>query len=295
MNNLLPDNPRAVTGDNAPPDYAREVTERMARDYAETVRTVTELLDDARRLPKEVADDDTVGVIGAVIKRMRDVKERLEAFREKEKEPYYRGGQGVDQFFFGLEEKLEKRKATDSAGAVDVLQARVHAYNQRKLAEQRRIREEQERAAREAEDKARRERQEQERLQREAEEKAARARKDETAEAQRRLAAVAEHAAATARAAEEEARRQVDEARLQAAAKPSDMVRTRHDGGVLNTMRQVPHVEIVNEMDLDPVALWPFVKSSHKLQALKEWAKATQHRQQMKGAVIEMRDDTVIL
>lgn len=49
MNNLLPDNPRAVTGDNAPPDYAREVTERMARDYAETVRTVTELLDDARR------------------------------------------------------------------------------------------------------------------------------------------------------------------------------------------------------------------------------------------------------
>ena len=43
-------NPRAVAGDNLAPDYAQEVTDRMAADYAELGRTTTALLIENRRM-----------------------------------------------------------------------------------------------------------------------------------------------------------------------------------------------------------------------------------------------------
>lgn len=288
------DNPRAVAGSNEAPDYAREVTDRMAADYAATAQTVTELLTEARGLPKEVNDDETAGLVANVIRRMRDVFGRLEAFRQKEKEPYMRGAQAVDQYFFGLEEKIEKRKKTDKDGAIDVLSARVHAHNQRKLAEERRRRDEEARIAREAEETARRAAEAAERESREAEEKAARARKAENVEAQQQAAREADERARAAREAEDAAREARRDADADARANAADMVRTRHDGGTMTTMRQVPYVEITDSMELDAKALWPFVKDEHKLMALKAWAKVTQHKKQMAGAIIEFRDDTVI-
>ena len=55
------DNPRAVMGDNVAPDYAQEVTNRMAADYAELTRSADAALTEARELPKEVSDDNAMG------------------------------------------------------------------------------------------------------------------------------------------------------------------------------------------------------------------------------------------
>ena len=59
-------------------------------------------------------------------------------------------------------------------------------------------------------------------------------------------------------------------------------------------MKRVGYAEITDEMALDPVALWPFVKADAKLAAVNGWAKVTQHRQQMKGAVIGFRNETQV-
>jgi hypothetical protein len=59
-------------------------------------------------------------------------------------------------------------------------------------------------------------------------------------------------------------------------------------------MRQVGYAEIVDKMALDPVALWPFIKEDHALAALKAWAKTSSFKKQMTGAVVEMRDESVI-
>lgn len=293
MNDTTLVNPEATPGHNVP-DYAAEESARLAREFAELDRSVSELLAEARTLPPTVDDLETANLYTQTITRFRDVDERIEGIRESEKMPHMRRSTAIDSFFFRMREKLFRRKKTDAAGGADVLQARLHAYNQKREAEERRKREEEERAAREAEAKARREREELERQQRQAEETAARARKAENKEAAQQAARKAEEAAAKVRADEEAARERRQDAEAAARAKSADLTRERHSGGAMNTMRQVPYVEIVDAMKLDAVALWPFVKEDAKLAALKAWAKTTQHKRPMEGAVIEMRNETVV-
>jgi hypothetical protein len=47
-------------------------------------------------------------------------------------------------------------------------------------------------------------------------------------------------------------------------------------------------------MALDKEKLWAFLKDDDVLKALKAWAKTTSHRQPMAGAIIELRDESVI-
>ena len=59
-------------------------------------------------------------------------------------------------------------------------------------------------------------------------------------------------------------------------------------------MRQVGYAEITVKMKLDAAALWPFIREEHALAALKAWAKTHGYKRSMDGAVVEMRDESVI-
>ena len=281
-------------GDNAAPDHAKLVTDRLADEYAEITRSVADALEAARSLPKECADDDAQGEFAAVIKRLRDLDARIEGIRISEKEPFLRGGNAVDAFFKGLRAKLFRQNKTDQAGAADVLQTRVNTYVQKKADEERRRRQEEERLAREQERIAREAREKAEREQHEAEQKAARARNAANVAAAEEAARKAKAEAERLRDEEERARQERQERAADASAKTADMVRTRTDQGHMVTARQVPFVEIVDPMKLDIVALWPFVSEDAKLKALRAWAKTTQHRRQMDGAIIEMRNEAIV-
>lgn len=285
-------NPRETIGNNVP-DYAAEELRRLNREFDGIENDIIELLNAARALPETVETQETADDYTTVISRFKDLDNKVEALRVSEGLPWLRKTEAVNSFFFSKRERLLRRKKTDAAGGGDVLHSRLHAYNERRLAEEQRIRDEAARAARIVEEKARAERERLEREQREAEERAARARnagnKAKAEAAAREAAAAAE----SARQAEEADRSKRAEAEANAAAKPADLVRERHSGA-MNTMRREGFAEIVDPMKLDAIALWPFVKDDAKLAALKAWAKTTQHQREMPGARIGFRNDTVV-
>jgi hypothetical protein len=276
------------------PDYAAEETGRLAREYAGLEKDVSALLVEARALPERVDDEATANDFTAAISRFKDLNDKIEGLRAMEKLPHLRKGDAVQGFFKRLAGRLLREKKTDPAGGGDVLAARLHDYNERRLAEEQRKRDEAARAAKAEEERLAALRRKAEAEQREAEERAARARKEANKEAAEKAAREAEAAARVLRDQEEMARSQSAETSAAASAKPADLVRERHSGGSMNTMKRVGFAEITDEMQLDIVALWPFVKSDAKLAALQAWAKVTQHRQQMKGAVVGFRNETVV-
>src|SRR5438445_285715 len=140
MPETAPLNPRAVPGSNEAPDYAQQVTDRIAAEYREITTTLDRLLDEARTMPQTVTSDPEALLLGALIKRLRDVDARLESVRTLEKEPYLRGGNAIDSFFNVLRDKIGRRNKNDRSakpGATDVLQARINDYQERKIAAER--------------------------------------------------------------------------------------------------------------------------------------------------------------
>ena len=288
------DNPSSVIGHNKGPDAAKMVAEALERDYAETVKNVSDLLDQARDLPKEIGDDEQMGAVAKIIRGLRDTTSRLTAFHKAEKEPHLRAGQAVDSFFFSLIDKCARRDRKNKPGAADVLQARLDDYNQRKL------RAEQERRRREAEEAdriAREKREAEEKAAREAEEArlaAERARKPEHIEAKGEIATVKEDEASTAKIEADLAAEKAEEAYVGTLARPADIVRTRVDEGPLVTMQSVGYAEIEDSSRLDKAILWPFISEDSKEKALRAWAKTTGYRQQMDGAAIGKRNRSAI-
>lgn len=283
---------------NAPPDqttdYAAEMQTALEGRYFNLADEVAKALDEARELPAKVDDDDTLGAVGRVIKRLRDLDGRIESFRVGEKEPHLRRGNAVDSFFHALRDKLTRRVKGNQAGAIDVLQARADDFMQRKrAAEEARRRAEAERLAREAreaQEKAARERREAE----EARLAAERARKPENKEAKGAVAAEAEAAATTAQIDAAVVAGKAEAAYVDTLAKPADMARTRLEGGVTATMATEPYAEIVDSNLLDKEKLWPFIAEDAKAKALRAWAKTTGHAQQMPGAAVGKRAKSVI-
>jgi membrane protein involved in colicin uptake len=283
-------------GDNtgAEINYASEEVERLSRDYAETSRSVETLLNRYESAPAEIRDDTEKSVVATLIKDMRDADKRIEGLREIEKQPHLRRGQGVDQFFGRLAERLFRRNKKDRPGAADSLNERLTAYDTKKL------REEQERRRKEAEEAQRKAREEATRaaeLAKQAEETrlaAERARKPETTAAK---TAVADLAAEQASAAQIEAAAALDLAEaayVDTLAKPAEIMRERLDGGVLTTMARENYAEIVDESQLDKAMLWPFISLDAKEKALRAWAKTTGHGKQMAGAAIGNRPKSVV-
>ena len=290
------ENPRAVAGSNQAPDFAKQTTDRLAEDFGAVIQTVTDLLAEARELPKEVTTDEQALATGAVIKRLRDVDARLENHRVVEKEPYLRGGEAVDAFFNGQRDKIGKRNKRDQSarpGAIDVLEARNQAHMDRKLAEETARRElAAQQTTREAETKRKAE-ETARRVAEDARLAAERARKPETTEVKTVIAEEAEQQASVATAAAAVADDAAQDAHIATLAKPADMVRTRGDDGVTLTMKREPYAILKDEAKLDKEKLWAFVPLKAKEQALGAWARNTGHTVQMEGAEIGFRNKSV--
>ena len=290
--NQIAENPRAVVGSNQAPDYAKRVTEQMARDYAALMESVDALIKKAEASPKEITTDEEALALGAIVKEIRDAFKRAEAFREAEKEPHFRAGQAVDQFFFALEDQLARRNRTARPGAADILQARIDAHLERKrIIEAERRRKEAEELARAARQRA----EEEARLRRQEEEARAvaeRARKPENAAVRHaeadQIAAQASEATVEAQVAQEKA----TEAHVATLAKPAELSRTRggaDSGGVLLTEARQPYAILVDRTKIDMVKLRPYFNDAEIEKALRGWAKAHNHAVQMDGAEIGFR------
>lgn len=295
--------PRSVPGSNEAPDYAKQVTDRLADEYVGLSNTLADLLQEARdirtRVPKVESDEEALAR-GAIIKLLNDLDGRVEAVRVLEKEPYLRGGNAVDSMFNGWRDKIGRRNKNDrrsAAGATDILQAEIDDYQDRKLAAEQARREAVARAEREA---ARKAQEEADRIAREAAEKAAaaeRARKAENIAARAAEAAALEEQAAVARTQAEQAREKAEDARIATLAKPADMTRVRGNaesgGGVTLTQAQEGYSIVTDRYKLDMTKLLPFFTDAEIEKALRQWAKTTGHREKMNGAEIGFRNKGV--
>jgi hypothetical protein len=258
--------------------------------------SISALLEEARSKPTEVTSDEVALDIGALIKRLGDADRRAEAFRVAEAEPYLRGKNAVDGFFNALRDKIGRRNKNDRAakpGAVDILQARVTAYLEKKRIE--------EQARRDAEAARLREEARQRQLAEaaaaaaaeEARKAAERARKPEIVEQKTAVAQEAAAAAAAARAESEVATGQAIEAHISTLAKPADMARTRGDEGVLLTLAKESYAIVLDRSKLDMAKLAPFFTDTEVEKALRAWAKNTGYAQPMDGAEIGKKNKGV--
>lgn len=308
----------APIGHNNPPlpqsialvegDFAIIVTDYLGAEHKKWPEAAAALLEEARQLPKEIPDDETKGKVASLIKRIRDTAKMLDGIHAKEKQPYKRGGEAVDQFFFGLIDKLARRAKTNNPGAADILNARLTDYDNRKLAEERARRDreaaETARLAREAQDRAEATRKDEERKQREADEAAAAAerarnpeRKDEKIAAAQEVRQEAQQQGAVADQAKVDA--EVVTARAQDAyhatlTSSADIMRTRIGEGTLATMGVEKYAEIINRDELDKAALWPFIPLADLEKALRGWARNTDYRQSMPGADVGRRNKSTV-
>lgn len=291
-----PTNPRAVIGSNTAdaPDYAKIETDRLADEYAKLVQESDALLAEAAAIPDEINDDETKGVVTSLIKRIRDAKVRIEGLHDLEKQPFLRRGQGVDQFFFGIWDKLVRRDRKNKEGAGDRLNRILTDYDTKVL---RRKQEEARRIAEAAAAEERRRREEAEALARKAEEErlaAERARKPETIAAKTEQATATAEAASTAKVEAEVAGARAEAAYVDTLAKPADIMRTRGSDGTLSTMATEPYAVVTDITKLDGAKLWAQVSAAEKEKALARWARLTDYREQMAGASIGRRPKSVV-
>lgn len=295
-------NPREVIGGNNPPlakqisdqeNFAQTVTDFLNDQFVAVPGTVTGLLDEARALAP-ITNDTTRAPYPGLIKRIRDEAKRLDAFHEKEKTPYLRGAQAVDQFFFGMIDKLSRRAKTNRPGAADVLNDRLTIWDNKVLeerrAEQRRLAEIAEREAAAARKKAADELAA-------AEEKrlaADRARKPEHIETKMEVADQQEVVASVAAAEAAAAADRAQAAHIDTLTKAPDIMRSRGDDGTLSTMQTEPYALMTDRTKLDYTKLAPFFTVAEVEKALRGWAKNTGYTVQMEGAEIGRRAKSVV-
>jgi hypothetical protein len=288
---IMPEiNPRAAIGSNTPDaiDYAKEETERLQRDYADLAATAEQLEAEESEITAIKIPEEKETVVN-LIKRIRDVKVRALGLHELEKQPHLRRGQGTDNFFFGIVDRLLKRDKKNRDGAGDRLGKILTDYDTRILAE------EQERRRLEAEAAERvaaARRAEEARLAAEAEVArlaAERARKPETAAVKEQAAQQAEQAAGAATVEAKVAEAAAEEAHVATLSRPADIMRTRTSAGTLSTMQQETYAEIENPSMLRSDKLWAFVPFEAKQKALNAWARSTDWREPMPGARVGRR------
>jgi hypothetical protein len=283
---------RSISGEEG--DFALVTTAFLNDEYAKQPAIVLALLEEARALPKTIEDDETKGKVTSLIKRLRDTAKALVSFHEKEKQPYLRGGQAVDQFFFGLVDKCAKRTKANNPGAADILNNRLTDYDNRLLAAAQAARDreaaEQRRLAQEALDKANREAA----IAEEARLAAERARKPETQAAKQAVAAHAEAKADEAKVDAVVAAAKAEQTHMATFAKPADLMRTRGADGTLSTVGTEKYAEITDRTLLDIKLLAPYIKLEALQSALTQWAKFTDYNTPMPGAAIGRRNKSQV-
>lgn len=277
-------------GSNTPDavDYAKQETDRLRVDYADLLTTVDELKALADAIPDEITVEDKETVID-LVKRGRDVKIRIDGLHDLEKQPHLRRGQGSDNFFFGLWDRIMKREKKNRDGFVDELLAKLTALDVRLLAEeQARRRRDSEESAR-VEAKLREEADAAAKVAEDARLAAERARKPETTAAKQEIADAAESVADAAVVDVTVAAAVAETAYVHTLARPADIMRTRTASGTLGTMAQETYAEVEDATKLDMAKLWPYLPFAAKETALRAWAKSTGHNEQMPGAKIGRR------
>jgi hypothetical protein len=285
----------SMIGDNTQSiDFANEEVRRLSVDYQNMGVQVEDLIAAASEIPEKIEDEATKSRVVSLIKSIRDQGKRIDGVRELEKMPHLRRGQGCDQFFNGMLDKLLKRDKRAKDGIGDSLNARLTDYDTRVLlAEQERRRQ----IAAEEARKAAAARAEQERLAKEAEEKrlaAERARKPETQAVKEAAAVEVETQSSAARIEAQVAEDKAEAAYVETLARPADIMRQRGADGTLSTMAREFYAEVEDANKLDRDALWPFISLDAKEKALRQWAKNTGHKQQMAGAAIGDRPKSVV-
>ena len=287
-------------GDNIDVDQAQIVTDRLALAYGEQRKTLNELMAEASRRTPAVASDDEALARGSLKKKFGDLDKRLESHREAEKQPFLRGGNAVDNFFFAMRDIIAKRNKNDRSvkpGICDILQSEIDVWQNEKIAKERaRLEAERLETQRKlAEEQARLRKAEEER--REAEAKAARARSEATQAARKAEAEAAAIAEVALRHQAELAHEQAEEARLASLVKPADLSRVRgissDGGGVMLTTAREPYAVMTDRTLVDMNALRPYFTDAEIEKALRGWAKATGHKVQMSGAEIGFRNKGV--
>lgn len=297
-------NPRATIGGNYPPlgrmiaaetaDFASVVTAFLEDEYQQYPEQMNALLDAAANLPDPITCQDDKEATATVVKQLRDLNAKFEAFQKKEKQPYLRGGQAVDQFFFGMMDKLARRTRTNRPGAADTLLARMTDYDDRLIAAEReRLRVEAEAARRVAEE-ARRVADEQRRQEEDARRAAERARSEERRQEHLARADQASAAAATAAAEAQIATGNAEAARVETLVPAASIVRTRGNDGTLATVKVVKYAVVEDRTLLDKDALWPFLTQEAIERALAAWARTTDYSTPMPGASIGRRNQSTV-
>ena len=261
-------------GDNTQTiDFAKVEVERLKNEYGYVQESALRLIEQAKAITVIADNDDKSKVIG-LIKLLRDEAKRSIGLHEIEKAPHFRRGQGVDQFFFGIVDKLWKRDKKGNDGEGDRLNKLLTAYDVRQLA----IEEEKRKAA--ALEAARiAQAAEAERLRKEQEAEAARlaaerARKPDTTAAKAAIAAAAEEAAMAARVEQTATAAAAEEAYMATLAAPADIMRTRAADGSLATMAKEKFVEITDRNTLDLNKLRPYLPADALVTAIRKYAES---------------------
>ena len=261
-------------GDNTQTiDFAKVEVERLKNEYGYVQESALRLIEQAKAITVIADNDDKSKVIG-LIKLLRDEAKRSIGLHEIEKAPHFRRGQGVDQFFFGIVDRLWKRDKKGNDGESDRLNKLLTAYDVRQLA----IEEEKRKAA--ALEAARiAQAAEAERLRKEQEAEAARlaaerARKPDTTAAKAAIAAAAEEAAMAARVEQTATAAAAEEAYMATLAAPADIMRTRAADGSLATMAKEKFVEITDRNTLDLNKLRPYLPADALVTAIRKYAES---------------------
>lgn len=140
----------AVIGDNRPPDDADPLRERLADTHGALVaRHAALLADAAARTPETIEDEKTAEDVSDFESDLIKCLKALEGARVAEKEPYLTSGRAVDGFF----QKLAGQLAAAKDEASDLLTI----WGRKKKAAALKLREEEERRAREEAEEARKE------------------------------------------------------------------------------------------------------------------------------------------
>lgn len=283
-----------LSNSNNAPDYAQQETERLAQDYVGLTDALAALLAESIAFPRGVNDDAEALARGGVIKKLRDLDGRVEGVRVLEKEPHLRRGNAVDSFFNVMRDQIGRRVRTAKPGAIDLLQADINDYQERKIAAERARQEAERREATRIAEEARRKAEAEAAAAAEAAAKAARARLAET-QAARQVEAEAQQQAADAALAEaQRAADLAEEARLASLAKPAEIARVRgadqSGAGVTLTVAKEAYAILTDRDMVDMNILRPYFTDAEIEKALRGWAKATGHRVQMNGAEIGFRN-----
>jgi hypothetical protein len=228
-----PVNPRETIGANSRP--ALVTADLLGRDHAVAVATIGDYEKQAADLPGVCEDDEDVGLIVALVKKLNASTKRLDELREGDKAPFLEATRIIDGFFGAKPNgKTVPTPGTLQRRVYDLkegLEARVTRYQVKKAnAEQ---------IAREAEEQ---------RLREEAAEKS-------------RIALEAAQAASAGQTTPDivgkmqdaaDASKAADKAAVAAQAKPADLARTQTEAGTASLREDWTHkVENFAQIDLE--------------------------------------------